>query len=109
VRCLIDAQLPPALARWLTAEGHDARHVSDVGLARAADAEIWQHAIDTAAVIVSKDEDFAVRAQLLQGGPQVIWVRYGNVRRAELLRRLSAAWPEIVKAVARGEPLIELA
>jgi len=38
VRCLIDAQLPPALARWLTAEGHDAIHVIDVGLAQAPDA-----------------------------------------------------------------------
>ena len=93
MRCLVDAQLPPALARWLTAEGHDARHVFDMGLAQAADADIWQHAIDTADVIVSKDEDFALRAQLREGGPQVIWVRYGNVRRAELLRRLKAAWP----------------
>jgi predicted nuclease of predicted toxin-antitoxin system len=32
VRFLIDAQLPPALARYLAALGHDAKHVSDVGL-----------------------------------------------------------------------------
>jgi len=109
VRCLIDAQLPPALARWLTAEGHDAIHVSDVGLAQAPDAAVWQHAADTAAVIVTKDEDFALRAQLMADGPQVVWVRYGNVRKAELLRKLAVAWPEVAAAIARGESLIELA
>jgi predicted nuclease of predicted toxin-antitoxin system len=33
MRFLVDAQLPPALARWLAEKGHDARHVADVGLA----------------------------------------------------------------------------
>lgn len=108
MRCLVDAQLPPALARWLTAEGHDARHVADLGLAGAKDSDVWQHAIETGAVIVTKDEDFALRVQLGEGGPQVVWVRYGNVRRAELLRRLGVAWPEVADAVARGERLIEL-
>src|ERR1035437_1123514 len=28
-----DAQLPPALARWITEHGHDATHVADCGLA----------------------------------------------------------------------------
>lgn len=109
MRWLVDAQLPPALARWLTAQGHEAQHVIDMGLGEATDADIWQHAVDTAAVIVTKDEDFALRAQLREGGPQVVWVRYGNVRRAELLRRFAAAWPEVVDLVARGESLIELA
>lgn len=31
-RFLIDAQLPPALARWLVAQGHAAEHVNDAGL-----------------------------------------------------------------------------
>jgi len=106
---LIDAQLPSALARWLTAEGHDASHVFDVGLTHATDTEIWQHAADTAAVIVTKDEDFALRAQLRKGGPQVVWVRYGNVRKAELLQRLATVWPEVADAIARGESLVELA
>ncbi len=109
MRWLIDAQLPPALARWLTAEGHEARHVFDEGLAQAADAAIWQHATDTAAVIVTKDEDFALRAQLGVRGPQVVWVRYGNVRKAELLLKCAAAWPDVADAIARGEPLVELA
>jgi hypothetical protein len=35
VRFLVDAQLPPALARHLAVLGHEAVHVADVGLLRA--------------------------------------------------------------------------
>jgi len=41
VRLLVDAQLPPALARWLTAQGHEAQHVFDVELTNAPDGAIW--------------------------------------------------------------------
>lgn len=32
MRFLVDAQLPPALARWLCANGHEAVHVGDLGM-----------------------------------------------------------------------------
>lgn len=108
MRLLVDAQLPPALARWLTAQGYDAQHVFDLGLVEAADTAIWQRALETSAVVVTKDEDFAVRAQLHDGGPPVVWVRYGNVRKAELLRRIEVAWPGVIEAIGRGETLVEL-
>lgn len=109
MRLLVDAQLPPALARWLTAQGHEAEHVFDVGLGDSPDSVVWMHALKEAAVIVTKDEDFAVRAQLSAGGPAVVWVRYGNVRRAELLVKFALVWPRIVEALERGETLIEIA
>ena len=108
MRFIVDAQLPPALARWLTAQGYEAEHVFDVGLAEASDAVIWQRALDIAAVVVTKDEDFVLRAQMGTHGPPVVWVRYGNVRRVELLRRFAAVWPGIVDALERGEALVEL-
>jgi predicted nuclease of predicted toxin-antitoxin system len=41
----VDAQLPPALAQWLSAErGVDARHVLDAGLLGAADCAIFDAA-----------------------------------------------------------------
>jgi predicted nuclease of predicted toxin-antitoxin system len=109
VRLLVDAQLPPARARWLTAQGHEAQHVFDVELTNAPDGAIWQFAIDTSATIVTKDEDFAVRCQLEAAASPVVWVRYGNVRKAELLRRFALVWPAVVESQARGERLIELA
>ena len=42
---LVDAQLPPALAKWITSQGHSASHVFDVGLEGADDRTIWTRAI----------------------------------------------------------------
>jgi uncharacterized protein with PIN domain len=61
VNFLVDAQLPPELARWLADQGHSAQHVYNVGLARAEDFLIWNHALGVDGIIVTKDEDFAER------------------------------------------------
>jgi predicted nuclease of predicted toxin-antitoxin system len=41
---LVDAQLPPALTRWTSAQGYPACHVADIGMASARDPEIWDRA-----------------------------------------------------------------
>ncbi len=56
---LVDAQLPPALARLLREHGHTAEHITEIGPADAPDSEIWRYALEHDAVIVTKDEDFA--------------------------------------------------
>jgi hypothetical protein len=61
MRFLIDAQLPPALVRWLIEAGHEAEHVVDRGMQAASDAAIWNLALREHAAIVTKDEDFAQR------------------------------------------------
>jgi predicted nuclease of predicted toxin-antitoxin system len=107
VRFVVDAQLPPALARQLEALGHTAEHVADRGMVSASDDVIRDYAARIGAVIVTKDEDFAIR-RLLVEGPAVVWLRLGNSRRAALLARVEAELPAIVAALERGETLIEL-
>jgi hypothetical protein len=41
MRFLVDAQLPPALARWLATKGHEAEHVADRRMEAATDSAIW--------------------------------------------------------------------
>ena len=108
MRFLVDAQLPPALARRIEALGHLAEHVFDCGLATAADQAIRSYAASTGAIIVTKDEDFAIHV-LLHKGPPVVWVRIGNTRREELLRRVEADFSAVVTALERGETLVEIA
>jgi len=108
MRFLVDAQLPPALARWLVAAGHEAEHVADRGMQAASDAAIWDLALREHAAIVTKDEDFAQRHALTGTGPAVVWIRLRNTRRAELLAWFEAALPPILSALARGETLIEI-
>ena len=107
MRFLVDAQLPPALARLFTALGHPAEHVSDCGLLQASDESIRSYAANVAAVIVSKDEDF-VNHRVLKDGPPIVWVRLGNVRKATLLKRIEAECPRLVAALQDGEAVIEL-
>ena len=61
MRFVVDAQLPPALARRLETLGHTAEHVADRGMAAASDNTIHDYAASVGAVIVTKDEDFAIR------------------------------------------------
>jgi predicted nuclease of predicted toxin-antitoxin system len=108
MRFLVDAQLPPALARWLVAVGYEAEHVSDVGLGGARDDAIWSFALACGAVVVTKDEDFAQRKALEKDGPAIVWIRVRNSRKRELLRWFETMLPEIHAALNRGETLIEV-
>ena len=108
MRFLVDAQLPPALARWLVAQGHEAEHVADLGMQSASDAAIWTYALASAAAVVTKDEDFAQRKVLSRTGPVVVCIRLPNTRRRDLLTWFGTVVPNVVAAVDRGEALIEV-
>lgn len=108
MKFVVEAQLPPLLAAWLRAQSHDAVALRDVGLRNADDPEIWAYADEEAAVIVTKDEDFAAMAGRSPGGPQVLWVRTGNILTRPLLMRFEAAWPNVEPLLASGYRLVEL-
>ena len=108
MRFLVDAQLPPALARLLSEHGHTAEHVIDIGPADASDRDLWLYAIGHEAVIVTKDEDFADMVATGGKSPVVVWVRVGNTRRAELLTWFDPLIDDIVRMIGDGQVLIEL-
>lgn len=109
MRFLIDAQLPPALARLLSERGHVAEHVNDIGLGGASDQHLWGYAIEHDAVLVTKDEDFSDMLLLRDGGsPVVVWVRVGNTRCQALLEWFELRIDRIVELAAAGNRLIEL-
>ena len=107
MRFLIDAQLPPGLARWLSSIGYPSDHVNDLGLGPASDRVIEARARDIEAVIWSKDADFAHRARQ-NPGLRVVWVRFGNTTNASLQARLAPHLPAIEAALSDGEALIEI-
>lgn len=108
MKFIVDAQLPPALAYFLASLGHEARHVIEIGLAAAEDEAIWNHAQNARAVIVTKDEDFAVRRTMNATGPAIVWIRLGNSTKQELMRWFAPLFPEILAAIDNGETLIEV-
>jgi predicted nuclease of predicted toxin-antitoxin system len=96
------------LARWLAAQGHDAEHVADFLMARASDSAIWDYAVQNAAIVITKDEDFAQRKTMTGAGPSVIWIRLPNTRRRALLAWFQTLMPDILATLERGETLIEI-
>jgi predicted nuclease of predicted toxin-antitoxin system len=108
VRFLVDAQLPPALARYLGELGHQADHVIDIGLEGARDKEIWDFAETNSAIIVTKDGDFAAMRGTRDDGPAVIWVRMGNTTTGVLFAALARAWPAVIAALDADEGVVEV-
>ena len=108
MRFLVDAQLPPALAIWIARHGHEAEHVAELGLTSASDEAIWRFAIDAGAIIVTKDEDFALRRVAHAEGPAVLWIRVGNTGTRALLALMHPLFEAVVAGFERGETLIEI-
>jgi predicted nuclease of predicted toxin-antitoxin system len=78
MKLLFDENLSHRLVAQLAAEFPGSVHVRDVGLASAADPDVWAHAAANGFAIVSKDTDFQQRALLYGHPPKVIWAGWGT-------------------------------
>ena len=107
MRFLVDAQLPPALARWIASQGHDTQHVADFGMAGAPDQAIWDKAVELNCVIVSKDEDF-VHLSGKGSGPQLVWITFGNTTKIAMFAKMEKIFPQIAEALELGERVVEV-
>ncbi|MGC1585583.1 MAG: DUF5615 family PIN-like protein [Rhodomicrobium sp.] len=61
-----------------------------------------------AAIVISKDEDFALLKAANAGGPKVVWIRIGNAVRRALIRRLITAWPSVIEKLEEGYGIVEV-
>lgn len=108
MKFLVDNQLPPALARYLSEDLRvEASHVADIGLRDASDADVWAYASEHDCVLTTKDDDFVT---LYSANPsaRLLWVRLGNCRRVFLLKVFGEQWPRILKRFEDGERFVEL-
>jgi predicted nuclease of predicted toxin-antitoxin system len=107
---LLDAQLPPALAGWLSSTfGVDARAIRDLGLRDAEDREIFHAArVQGDAVIVSKDSDFVDLVLRLGTPPQVLWVTCGNLTNRRLHEVFHELFPSALNLLYAGEAVVEM-
>lgn len=89
---LIDMPLSPALALWLRNQGHNAIHVSEVGLSRSSDVIILERARVDKRVVITADLDYPRLLALLGAeGPGLILFRGGEYSEAEVVDRLKEA------------------
>ena len=106
MKFLIDAQLPPGLAHWFEARGHEAAHVDHLGLVAASDSDIAARAESDGFVLVSKDEDF--RQMRLPNRFPFLWLRCGNTTNRALSVWMDDRRERVAKLLKSGERMIEL-
>jgi predicted nuclease of predicted toxin-antitoxin system len=108
LRFLVDAQLPPRLARQLTSIGFPAAHVTERLSATATDREIAQLANALGAAVISKDEDFVdlLGRRVLETG--LVWVRCGNVTPEVLWALIEPNVPEVIRQLEAGRQVVEV-
>ena len=108
MRFLVDAQLPPALARWLGEHGWAAAAVRDVGLRDADDGSIRNFASTGGWVLITKDDDFVERSLDSIEDPHVVWLRIGNCTNQLLFAWLEPMLPEILRQLESGQRIVEV-
>ena len=109
MKILVDAQLPPALAQWLCAAGHEAVHVEKVGLRNSDDNALWTYALENDAVVITKDEDFAARAERsAPPTPLIVWLRVGNATNRALRAWVELRLSGIIRLIEEGNRLVEV-
>src|SRR3972149_4485613 len=105
----VDAQLSPALATWLSATFQlEATAVRDVGLRNAEDEDIFAAARAAAVVVLTKDTDFANLLDRHGPPPHILSVPCGNPSNAFLKKILKQDFPEVLRMLEAGEPLVEI-
>ncbi|HMV49719.1 MAG TPA: DUF5615 family PIN-like protein [Blastocatellia bacterium] len=105
----IDAQLSPAIAKWI-AENFPLTAVAlrDIGLRDATDRQIFTAAQQAGIVVMTKDSDFVELVNRYGPPPQVIWLTCGNTSNARLKQILTETLPQAVQLLQAGEPLVEI-
>lgn len=106
MRFLIDAQLPPALCEWFGEQGFEAEHVTQRLGGQTPDADIAACASAEGFVLVTKDDDFALRHP--PESYQLVWLRCGNITNRALRGWLLARWAPLLAALNAGERLLEV-
>ena len=105
---LIDAQLPPVLARVLRREGFNAVHLADLDMLDASDKAIWDLAKGHPYILITKDEDFARNRKQDDRNPGLIWLRLGNCKNQMLINSVLKALPDSIELLEQGNFLIEI-
>lgn len=101
---IVDENLPRQVAVWISATGHLASHVSELGLLGQSDNAVWTAACDRQACVVTRDVDFLT----MTGNGTVIRLRIGNCATAVLLSRLEVLWPNAIARLAAGDRVVEI-
>ncbi|MFN7793546.1 MAG: DUF5615 family PIN-like protein [Cyclobacteriaceae bacterium] len=107
LRFIVDTQLPPLLANYLTSKGHDSIHTTYFENGHLLqDAEISKIAIRENRIIVTKDNDFLERYAVYGSPPKVLLLQFGNSKNSELINSFEMELEKLVTLFSEGVNLI---
>ena len=102
MKFLVDQNVPASLAARLTAEGHQSRHTSDLGLEHTHDEGIFEWCRQNVAVLLTADKKLTkYLATQRATGPSVVIVRDYVLDVAQLEVDLLAGLDAIEQAIAK--------
>ena len=108
MKLLFDQNLSHRLPKRLDDLYPGSTQVRLLGLDRATDTAIWEHAKPEGFVIVTRDVDLAEIAILRGAPPLVVWLRGGNSSTAAVETALRAAHGDILNAKEDGTAVVEV-
>ena len=106
----IDAQLSPALAKWISENfaNIEATAVRELGLRDAEDRVIYFAARNANATVMTKDSDFLELQKRLGAPPKIIWITCGNTSNARLREILVTSLQQAIEILESAETLVEI-
>lgn len=103
IRLLLDQGLPRSAVRHLQEHGIHVSHVADIGLSRAPDTEIIEHARTHGQVIITLDADFH-RHLAVRGAesPSVIRIRREGLRGPDVASLVIQVLSQVAEQLEQG-------
>jgi predicted nuclease of predicted toxin-antitoxin system len=107
VRFLADMGVDLRVVEWLRRRGHDAVHLREEGLHRAADEQVFAKALTEGRIVLTFDLDFGdLAAFTREATARVILFRLENTRTTHVIERLEAVLTGSSDALTRGAVVI---
>jgi predicted nuclease of predicted toxin-antitoxin system len=107
MKFLLNMNMSRELGKLLISQGHEYRHVGDIGLARAEDIDIVAEAKEKQEIILTHDLDYGnLLAFSGESVPSVIIFRVRNTQPKNMFIRLMDTWPKIQLSLIKGAMVI---
>jgi predicted nuclease of predicted toxin-antitoxin system len=88
---LVDANLPFRVPIWQNSQFAFVLKLNP----KWNDEEIWKYDKKNNLVIVTKDKDFLLKQVIAGAPPNIVQVKFGNLKLNEFIKRIETVWPEV--------------
>ncbi len=107
MRLLVDMNLPPSLARFLSRNGFECSHWSEIGTGTEPDAEVFAWAASHGAAVITHDLDFSAMLAAARGkAPSVVQVRTQDILSKQFRTTLVEALRRFAEQIEAGAILV---